>query len=83
VNFSQSEIADLRQRLQSSRIGHQELEDVGDWSYGIRLGKLQEWAEYWANKFDFQNAQNQLNQFPQFTTQLEGIQVGKNCNILN
>lgn len=47
-----------------------------DWSYGVRVGALLEWRDYWANKFDFDKAQAQLNQFPQFRTQLEGLMVG-------
>jgi hypothetical protein len=77
-----ADVAELKQRLQSARVGHDELEDVQDWSYGIRLSILREWRDYWATKFDFALAQAELNQFPQFTTQIEGLSVGELLEIL-
>lgn len=75
VNFTSAEIAELQQRLRAARIGHQQLEDVSDWSYGFPLDELLEWRDHWANKFDFEKAQAKLNEFPQFRTQLEGLMI--------
>jgi hypothetical protein len=76
VNISTAQIDELKKRLNAARIGHKELEDVGDWSYGIRLGQLEKWRKYWAEQFNFDGFQTELNKFPQFTTELEGLKVG-------
>jgi microsomal epoxide hydrolase len=39
------------------------------------LGYLQELADYWCTTYDWRAAERQLNQFPQFTTQIDGANV--------
>ena len=76
VNFSREAIQELKDRLKSARIGHQALEDVPDWNYGTRLNAIQEWGRHWADNFDFDRMQKELNAYPQFHTQIEGLNVG-------
>ncbi|KAF7637346.1 Epoxide hydrolase [Meloidogyne graminicola] len=75
IEFSSEEIIQLKERLKNSRIGHSELEDVNDWSYGIKLNTLKDWSNYWEMNFDFNKSQERLNQFPHYLTQIEGIMI--------
>ncbi|KAL7073676.1 hypothetical protein ACQ4LE_007374 [Meloidogyne hapla] len=75
IEFSSKEINKLKERLENSRIGHFELENINDWSYGIKLNILKEWSNYWKEKFDFNKTQENLNKYPQYLTQIEGIMI--------
>jgi microsomal epoxide hydrolase len=65
----------LKDRLKSARIGHEQLEDVPDFSYGFNLQTLRKYHDYWLNKYDWRKHEAELNAFPQFKTQIEGLQV--------
>ena len=45
VNFPESELAELRRRIRSTRWSEREL--VGDPSQGVQLNTMQKVAEYW------------------------------------
>ncbi|KAI6220947.1 Epoxide hydrolase [Aphelenchoides fujianensis] len=71
-------LKDLKTRLQNARIGHEQLEDEPTFRYGFNKKTLIEFKvvlDYWANKYDWKKAESQLNAFPQFKTQIEGIQI--------
>uniref|UniRef100_A0A8R1DVM1 Epoxide hydrolase n=1 Tax=Caenorhabditis japonica TaxID=281687 RepID=A0A8R1DVM1_CAEJA len=75
VHVEQSVIDDLKQRLTNSRISHVPLEDSDDFYYGFNAKHLLKLRDYWLNKYDWKKQEALLNQFPQFTTQIEGLQV--------
>ncbi len=68
-----AELEDLRDRLARTR-WPDELPDVG-WSYGVPLGYLKELVEYWRTAYDWRKHEARLNQFPQFTTTIDGALV--------
>jgi epoxide hydrolase len=61
---------DLRRRLAGAR-WPDELPGVG-WSRGVPLGYLKELTAYWADGYDWRKQEDRLNQFPQFTTTIDG-----------
>jgi epoxide hydrolase len=67
------ELADLRLRLDSTR-WPDELPGVG-WAYGIARDYLMELAHYWRNDYDWRSAEARLNQWPQFTTTIDGATI--------
>lgn len=69
VSFPESGVADLKKRLAQS-IYPDEVADVG-WDRGSPLSDVERLANYWATKFDFQQAESKLNQFPHYTTGIE------------
>ncbi|KAF1625281.1 UNVERIFIED_CONTAM: Epoxide hydrolase 1, partial [Eudyptes robustus] len=75
IQVADKDIQDLKDRLKSARIGHQQLEDVPDFEYGFPLSTLQQWRDHWLNKYDWRKHEAQLNAFPQFTTQVEGLRI--------
>ena len=73
IAISDEEIADLQRRLRAARFP--ENETVDDWEQGIPLSYVRELTDYWANTYDWRARENHLNQFPQFTTALDGLDI--------
>jgi pimeloyl-ACP methyl ester carboxylesterase len=67
------QIADLRRRIAGTRWPSKEL--VDDRSQGIQLATLQELARYWASDYDFGKLEERLNTLPQFTTEIDGVDI--------
>src|SRR5436309_8047773 len=73
INVQQSVIEDLHERLARTRWPDQ-LPGVG-WSYGVPLDYVREMAEYWRTSYDWRKHEGALNEFPQFTTTIDGANV--------
>ncbi len=73
IDVPQADLDDLRERLARTR-WPDELPGVG-WDYGVPLGYLRELAEYWRTAYDWRAHEARLNQFPQFTTTIDGANV--------
>ena len=66
-------IADLKSRLRQTRWPEAEL--VGDWSQGVPLKWVKEVCQYWAETYDWRSREDRLNRFPQFTTEIDGLDI--------
>jgi pimeloyl-ACP methyl ester carboxylesterase len=73
VEFPQEQIDDLRRRIEATRWPSKEL--VADRSQGVQLATLQELAHYWATDYDWRKAEAKLNALPQFTTEIDGLEI--------
>ena len=73
VAVRQADVDDLRARLRNTR--WPERETVDDYTQGVRLSTIQELARYWADEYDMQRFENRLNAFPQFVTQIDGLDI--------
>src|SRR6266511_888650 len=73
IDVPEQDLEDLRDRLARTR-WPDELPDVG-WSYGVPLGYVKEMAEYWRASYDWRRYEARLNEFPQFTTTIDGANV--------
>ncbi len=73
VQFSDPDLADLRERLARTR--WPDPEPVDDWSQGIPLAYTQELCRYWQAEYDFAAALHRLNAHPQFLTEIDGVDV--------
>ncbi len=73
VDIPQAALDDLRDRLARTR-WPDELPGAG-WSYGVPLGYLKELAGYWRSSYDWRRHEARLNEFPQFTTTIDGANV--------
>jgi pimeloyl-ACP methyl ester carboxylesterase len=70
IEIPQAEMDDLRERLADTR-WPSELEGVG-WSRGVPVDYATGLAEYWRDGFDWREQEARLNEFPQFTTEIDG-----------
>ena len=73
IQAPEADLADLRDRLARTR-WPDELPAAG-WRYGVPLGYLRELAEYWRTSCDWRTWEAELNEFPQFTTEIDGATV--------
>ena len=73
INISDEEIADLKQRLANTRWAN--AETVADWEQGIPLAYMKEVCDYWQNDYDWKAREALLNRFPQFKTEINGLDI--------
>ena len=73
VEVPQSEIDELRRRLQATRFP--EKETVADQSQGVQLATIRELVRYWGTDYDFRRFEARLNAFPQFVTEVDGLDI--------
>ena len=51
------------------------LPDAGGWKSGVGIGDLKRLVNYWLEKFDWRKTEQQLNEWPHYTTNIEGEQI--------
>lgn len=73
IDIPQADLDDLNDRLARTRFPD-ELPSVG-WSRGVPLGYLKELAEHWRTGYDWRAWEAKLNEYPQFTTTIEGQNI--------
>jgi pimeloyl-ACP methyl ester carboxylesterase len=73
LEISEEQIDDLRRRIAATRWPSKEL--VEDRSQGVQLATMQALARYWAEDYDFGELESRLNAHPQFTTDIDGIEI--------
>ena len=73
IDVSDAVLTDLKMRLEMTRFPD-EIEGA-DWRYGTNLAYLQELVTYWKDEFDWREQERRLNQFDQFTTNIDGLRV--------
>jgi pimeloyl-ACP methyl ester carboxylesterase len=73
LNIPKEALEDLRRRIEATRSPSKEL--VDDRSQGVQLATIQELATYWATEYDWSKAEAKLNALPQFTTQIDRVDI--------
>jgi pimeloyl-ACP methyl ester carboxylesterase len=70
---SQAEIDDLRARVSSTRLP--ERETVADASQGVQLETIEALVRYWKSEYDFGRISARLSAYPQFLTEIDGLDI--------
>ena len=73
IAISDAALADLRERLQRTRLPDQ-MPGTG-WDYGTDTAWLKSLLDYWRNDFDWRAQETQLNSFEQFVTHIDGVDM--------
>lgn len=73
VRIPETQLADLRRRLETTR--WPERETVDDRSQGEQLDNLRDLVRYWATEYDWRRAEAKLNALPQFVTRIDGLDI--------
>ncbi|MFC8667387.1 epoxide hydrolase family protein [Streptomyces sp. NPDC057199] len=73
LDIPQSDLDDLHARLDLTR-WPDELPGVG-WEYGVPRDYLKELVRYWRHTYDWRAAEARLNEWPQFTTTIDGTNI--------
>jgi pimeloyl-ACP methyl ester carboxylesterase len=73
IEISEDQIEELRRRIDATRWPSKELAD--DRSQGVQLATLRKLARYWITDYDFGRIAERLNELPQFTTEIDGVDI--------
>ena len=73
IDIPQAQLDDLAGRLARTR-WIDELPGTG-WERGVPPGYLRDLAGYWADGFDWRKQEAKLNEYPQYTTVIDGQQI--------
>src|SRR5207342_998781 len=73
VEIPDEQIDDLHSRIRATRWPEKEL--VEDASQGVQTKMLQELGRYWGEEYDFGRLEARLNELPQFTTEIDGLDI--------
>jgi pimeloyl-ACP methyl ester carboxylesterase len=73
IQVPESDLEDLRARIVATR--WPEKETVPDQSQGPRLATMRALADYWATEYDWRRCEARMNSFPQFLTEIDGLDI--------
>jgi len=73
VHFSGETLADLKRRVAATRWPDKEI--VPDQSQGVQLATVHKLARYWSTDYDWRKVEATLNALPQFTTEIDGVDI--------
>jgi pimeloyl-ACP methyl ester carboxylesterase len=73
VEVPDEPVEDLRRRIAAVRWPTKEL--VDDRSQGVQLETIQALTRYWTSNYDWRACEARLNALPQFTTEIDGVNV--------
>jgi pimeloyl-ACP methyl ester carboxylesterase len=73
ISITKDEREDLLRRLRNARWPEPETTD--DWSQGIKLDYLKSVVAYWASDYSLELAEQRLNRFPGFKTEIDGLDI--------
>ncbi|MDP9079631.1 MAG: epoxide hydrolase [Bacteroidota bacterium] len=73
IHISQVKLVDLKRRVLATK--WPDKETVTDQSQGVQLSTMQALANYWATKYDWRKCEEKLNSYPQFITNIDGVDI--------
>ena len=73
VETPERALADMRRRVAATN--WPERETVSDASQGVQLATMQKLARYWATEYDWRKVEKKLNSYPQFVTNIDGLDI--------
>src|SRR3954449_12662329 len=73
IDVPEEELVDLRRRIAETR--WPERETVADFSQGVPLATMQQLAHYWTTEYDWRKVEAKLNSYPQFITNIDGLDI--------
>ncbi len=73
IQIADAVLLDLKQRLSQARFPDQ-FPDAG-WDYGTNLPYLKSLVDYWRDKYDWRTQEKRLNEFDQFKTNIDGLEI--------
>ncbi|MEI5582453.1 MULTISPECIES: epoxide hydrolase family protein [unclassified Agromyces] len=73
IDIPDAALEALRERIAATQ--WPEKETVSDESQGVPLAAMQELARYWESAYDWRAIERRLNALPQFTTEIDGLDI--------
>lgn len=73
ANIPDAELSELRRRINATR--WPDRETVPDATQGVQLSTVQKLARYWATEYDWRKIETRMNAYPQFITEIDGLDI--------
>ncbi len=73
AQLEEAQLTDLRERIHRTR--WPESQTCETWDQGVPISYARELARYWADEYDWRRWENRLNQWPQYLTEIGGIDI--------
>src|SRR5262245_11383676 len=73
IHVDDSVLRDLSDRLARTRLP--DTIDNGNWDYGPSIDTMKGIIEYWRTKYDWRKQEERINQFNQFVTKIDGLDI--------
>ncbi len=73
IQVEDAVLGDLKERLAKTRWPHQ-IPGSG-WDYGVDVSYMKQLVDYWRTAYDWRKQERALNELPQFTTEIDGLQI--------
>ena len=73
IDIPDEALAELRRRIAATQ--WPEKETVLDESQGVPLATMQKLARHWQTEYDWRKVESALNALPQFTTEIDGLDI--------
>jgi len=73
VNFPDADLTDLNRRIKATRWPNKET--VDDDTQGVQLATMQSLARYWSTDYDWRKCEAQINAWPNFITNIDGLDI--------
>lgn len=73
INIPEDVLTDLHQRLKNTKWTNGK--NGSDWKYGTDKDYLKDLVNYWANDYNWKNREKELNQYPQFKCNVDGVEI--------
>jgi pimeloyl-ACP methyl ester carboxylesterase len=70
---SDEELAELRRRVKTARLPDRET--VSDFTQGVPLATVERLTRYWATEYDWRKVESRMNAYPQFITEIDGLDI--------
>lgn len=72
ISVPDEALKDLSQRLSLVRFPSQlEALDQNEWAFGVPVAEIQRLVTYWKDGYDWRKAEEQLNELPNYKTEIE------------
>lgn len=73
VHFPDADLADLHRRVLATRWPSKEV--VNDDTQGVQLATIKALANRWATEYDWRRCEARINAFPNFLTEIDGVDI--------
>src|ERR1700679_3573161 len=73
INVPEEALVDLRRRIKATKWPDKETET--DASQGVQFATMRKLAHYWEADHDWRKVEARLNALPQFTTNIDGLEI--------
>jgi len=73
VSIPEEALVDLRRRIATTQWPEGEV--VADDTQGVQLATMQKLARYWQTEYDWRKVETKLNSYPQFITNIDGLDI--------